>query len=156
FEDQEAAEVSPLVLRDDSVYSPEERYVDVINAPPPPTFRARFKAAAMRAAIVTGIALTAGILYEQISRRVYPPPPHSIGTLVDIGGRSLNIYCVGEGTPTVVFESGRGGAGVGWVLIQREVARFTRACWYDRAGYGWSDAAPYPHPTSAISQDLHR
>jgi pimeloyl-ACP methyl ester carboxylesterase len=56
----------------------------------------------------------------------------------------------------VVFENGSGGAGMYWTGFQREVAGYTRACWYDRAGQGWSDAAPFPHPASAIADDLHR
>jgi len=55
----------------------------------------------------------------------------------------------------VIFESGRGGPGMDWIALQKEVARYTRACWYDRAGYGWSDPAPFPHPASAIAEDLH-
>ena len=75
---------------------------------------------------------------------------------MDIGGRSLNIFCSGEGGPTVVFESGVGLSGYSWVFVQREVAKFTRACWYDRAGYAWSDPGPYPRDSIAVSHDLHR
>jgi hypothetical protein len=35
-------------------------------------------------------------------------------------------------------------------------ATYAEACWYDRAGYGWSNPAPFPHPSSAIAEDLHR
>jgi pimeloyl-ACP methyl ester carboxylesterase len=41
------------------------------------------------------------------------------------------------------------------VFVQREVSRFARACWYDRAGYGWSDAGPYPRDGAAIARDMH-
>lgn len=74
---------------------------------------------------------------EWLDRRRYP----EIGQRVDIGGRSLNIYCSGSGSPTVVFESGFGQPGYTWHLVQPRIAATNRACWYDRAGNGWSDPA---------------
>ena len=56
----------------------------------------------------------------------------------------------------MIFESGAGGPGLGWAHIQHEVANFARACWYDRAGYGWSDPGPFPRDAKAIADDLHR
>src|SRR5262245_25390781 len=64
------------------------------------------------------------------------------GKLVDVGGRRLHINCVGEGSPAVVMEAGAGDFSFDWSLVQPEVARFTRVCSYDRAGYAWSDAGP--------------
>lgn len=65
-----------------------------------------------------------------------------LGTLVDIGGRRLHYVARGFGTPTVVFESGGGGgSSIQDLPILRLVSAFTRAFVYDRAGYGWSDAA---------------
>ena len=56
--------------------------------------------------------------------------------LVDIGGRRLNLYCSGTGSPTVVFESPSGGAAWDWWAVQPKVATRTRACVYDRAEIG--------------------
>lgn len=81
---------------------------------------------------------------------------HPPGRLVDIGGYRLHIYCLGEGSPTVVLDSGIGGFSLEWVDIQRALARHTRVCVYDRAGYGWSDRSPYPRTTRIIVQELHR
>jgi hypothetical protein len=67
-----------------------------------------------------------------------------VGSSVDVGGRTLNIYCTGEGNPTVIFESGRTSPGYIWIPSQRGVSAFTRACWHDRAGLGWSDPGPDP------------
>ena len=90
------------------------------------------------AAFAVGLVIL-GLIYEQIGRshdaRRLPP---RIGRAVDIGGRTMNIFCSGEGSPAVVFESGGHGLGYEWVQVQPEVAKFTRACWYDRAGTGWS------------------
>lgn len=74
---------------------------------------------------------------------------------MDIGGRSLNISCLGAGNPPVIFESGGNGPGLGWQPLQAEVAKFTQACWYDRAGEGWSNLGPFPHTSVAIARDLH-
>jgi pimeloyl-ACP methyl ester carboxylesterase len=81
---------------------------------------------------------------------------HPPGQRVDIGGYRLHIYCLGEGSPTVVFDSGIGGFSLEWVSIQAALAGYTRACIYDRAGYGWSDRSPYPRTTNVIVQELHR
>jgi hypothetical protein len=48
--------------------------------------------------------------------------------LVDIGGRKLNLFCSGTGSPTVVFESPSGSAGWAWWAVQPRVAAKTRAC----------------------------
>jgi pimeloyl-ACP methyl ester carboxylesterase len=72
----------------------------------------------------------------QAASRTKPP-----GTLVDAGGYSLHVDCRGHGSPTVVFESGSGGTSLDWAAVQPEVAKTTRTCSYDRAGFGWSDAA---------------
>jgi pimeloyl-ACP methyl ester carboxylesterase len=99
--------------------------------------------------------LLAGIVYEQIGRRRDRARFPQIGRSVDIGGRSLNIFCSGAGVPPAIFESGGPGPGLEWEPFQPEVAKFTQACWYDRAGEGWSDPGPFPHTSKAIAQDLH-
>ena len=106
-------------------------------------------------ALVILLALLAGIIYEQIGRRRDARSVPQVGKLVDIGGRRLNLYCSGEGSPAVIFESGGGAPGFTWVNIQPQVAKFTRACWYDRAGFGWSDPGPQPRTSAAIASDLH-
>ena len=37
--------------------------------------------------------------------RAHPPP----GTMVDIGGYRLHLYCLGEGRPTVIMDATRQG-----------------------------------------------
>jgi pimeloyl-ACP methyl ester carboxylesterase len=106
-------------------------------------------------AVLIALALVAGIIYEQIGRRRDRARFPQIGRSVDIGGRSLNIFCSGTGTPPVIFESGGPGPGLEWEAFQPEVARFTQACWYDRAAEGWSDPGPFPRTSVAISNDLH-
>jgi len=77
--------------------------------------------------------------------------------LVEIpGGRKLNLYCVGSGSPVVIFDYGWGGPPTAWEHIQPAIGRLTTACTYDRAGYGFSDAGPLPRDTSALVTDLHQ
>ena len=154
FVDAGTPEVSPLDLHQDGLYSSELRYLDVLNAPPEPSTAQKFRGALLRLSVGACALLAAGAAFEQGAELVHPLPPR-IGTRVDIGGRSLNIFCSGAGSPTVLFESGAGGPGIGWAYVQREVARITHACWYDRAGYGWSDSGPYPRDGNAIAEDLH-
>jgi pimeloyl-ACP methyl ester carboxylesterase len=78
-------------------------------------------------------------------------------TLVDIDhGRRLNLFCMGQGTPTVIFEAGLGEDSIAFRKVQRAVAGFTRACTYDRAGFGFSDAVQRPSNARHIVDDLHQ
>ena len=69
-------------------------------------------------------------------------------------GRHLHFVCSGEGSPTVILESGFGATADAWFKVQPELARETRVCSYDRAGYGSSDPAPPPRDGAAIARDL--
>ena len=81
--------------------------------------------------------------------------------LVYIGGvgkyhQHLNLYCVGSGSPTVVFESGIADWGFTWALVHPHIATMTQACVYDRAGLGNSDAARRASTSDHMVDDLHR
>jgi len=102
------------------------------------------------------LLVVAGSIYEALGRRSaeanYPPR----GKMVDIGGRRMHIDCRGTGSPTVILESGLGTGGtLDWALVHDRIARFTRACAYDRAGIMWSDAKDAPQRASAVADDLH-
>ncbi len=43
-----------------------------------------------------------------------------------------------------------------WAWVQDRLSEGGRVCSYDRAGYGWSDAAPAPHLGLAAVDDLRR
>jgi pimeloyl-ACP methyl ester carboxylesterase len=75
--------------------------------------------------------------------------------MVDVGGHKLNFMSMGKGSPAVVFDSPLGASHLAWSLVQPEVARFTQACAYDRAGYGWSEPGPQPRTSSRAVQELH-
>ena len=92
------------------------------------------------------------IMAETVPEKAIPP----IGKLVDIGGRRLHLNCSGEGSPTVVLESGERDLSLVRALVQPDVAPFARVCSYDRAGYAWSDAGPEPRTITQIVFELHR
>src|SRR5438874_2476643 len=76
------------------------------------------------------------------------------GQLVDEGGFRLNLNCMGSGSPTVVFDSGWGDWAPAWSKVQPEIAKWTRACSYDRAGTGFSDLGPMPRTSVRIAEEL--
>jgi pimeloyl-ACP methyl ester carboxylesterase len=79
------------------------------------------------------------------------------GRLVDIGGgRSLYLYCVGSGSPTIVLEAGFGGNSGAWRAVQPQLGRTTRTCAYDRAGLGSSLPMPGVHDAADEIRDLER
>ena len=73
---------------------------------------------------------------------------------MSIGTHRLHIRCDGDGGPTVIFDAALGGSSLSWSLVHPAVARLTRACSYDRAGFGWSDAGPLPRTASRIANEL--
>jgi len=97
----------------------------------------------------------AGMIYQtaatESDQRKYPPP----GALVNVNGYKMHIYCVGEGSPTVILDSANMGTVSNWAWIQPEVAKETRVCAYDRADLGWSDLSPQPNDTLHNAQALH-
>jgi len=96
-----------------------------------------------------------GYIYETAAEaadaKAYPPP----GQLVDVGGYRLHINCTGTGSPTVVIDAGLGDWSTGWGFVQPEVAKTTRVCTYDRAGWAWSEPGPLPRDAAQFSKELH-
>lgn len=77
------------------------------------------------------------------------PPP---GKRVDIGGYRLHYLVNGEGRPTIVLDHSLGGV-EGYLLFD-ELAKRSRVCIYDRAGFGWSDRSPHPRTSDRIVIEL--
>jgi pimeloyl-ACP methyl ester carboxylesterase len=99
--------------------------------------------------------LLLGLSYQAIASAVDASHYLAPGKLVDIGGYQLHINCTGTGSPTVILDAGLGGTSLDWSKVQPAVARFTRVCSYDRAGYGWSDTGPGPRTSQQIVKELH-
>src|SRR5579871_4409634 len=96
-----------------------------------------------------------GTVWEQVERRqvaaAYPAP----GRLVDIGGRRIQIECLGAGSPTVVLETGLDYFGsLAWAKVFDRLAEITHTCAYSRAGIVWSDDKHGPHDGIGAAHDL--
>jgi pimeloyl-ACP methyl ester carboxylesterase len=105
-------------------------------------------------ALIGVLALT-GAIEQAVAtardRQAYPPP----GQLIDVGGYKLHIFCMGEGNPTVILDHVGAGNSAQWGLVQPEIAKTTRVCAYDRAGFGWSEPGPAPRDVRQNVQELH-
>ena len=95
--------------------------------------------------------LTLAISYVSVCAAVNHDNP---GALIDVGGYRIHVACEGYGTPTVLVDVGLGGNSLEWRYVVDEVRQFTRVCFYDRAGYGFSDMGPRPRTSSRISNEL--
>jgi len=107
-------------------------------------------------AVIPALISTVAVSGQQIAGGsapadiVYAHP----GQLVDAGGFRLNLYCMGSGSPAVVFDSGFGDWAPAWSKVQPQIAKWTRACSYDRAGAGFSDPGPMPRASVRIAGEL--
>ncbi len=72
------------------------------------------------------------------------------GTLVDVGGYRVHLYCTGQGSPAVLIV---GGFSFDWALVQPEAAKFTRVCTFDPSGTTWSD--PFKPGTPSCKDRVH-
>ena len=74
---------------------------------------------------------------------------------INVGSHQLFFQTLGNGEPTVVFESGGGCGSDSLMNLAQQVQSFARALVYDRAGLGQSDAAPLPRTIQDSVSDLH-
>ncbi len=99
--------------------------------------------------------LIAGAAYERYEERRALDCFPRLGQLVDAGGHLQYLCTSGQGSPTVVLDSGLGVSSYGWQAVHHGVSQFARVCAYDRAGYGLSEPGPMPRTSSRIAEELH-
>lgn len=110
-----------------------------------------------RIALLLPLLLPAQLLADsrppvQVAAESYAQP----GAMVRLpDGRALNLRCAGEGAPVVILEAGGNSDSSTWHQVLPRLARLTRVCAYDRAGYGFSDEGPQPRDLHADVSDLH-
>jgi pimeloyl-ACP methyl ester carboxylesterase len=96
-----------------------------------------------------------GVAYQtigtEIDKRNYAPR----GQLYNVNGHQMHIYCVGDGSPTVILQAGGAAESFWWYWVQNQMAAHTRVCAYDRAGLGWSEPADSPRDPVTIVGELH-
>jgi pimeloyl-ACP methyl ester carboxylesterase len=105
------------------------------------------------------MAAAMGACYQALGNRAdarrFPQQGKSVSLGPAFDNLTLSIDCRGQGSPTVILDSGLGVPAIGWNPVQTEIAKFTRVCSYDRAGYGWSGASPEPRTSIQIVKELH-
>src|ERR1043166_5552555 len=106
-------------------------------------------------AVIAGLGAVASATSAQAPAHpddsVYTRP----GLIVPAAGTRLNLYCMGSGSPAVIFDAGHQDWAPAWSTVQPAVARWTRACSYDRPGQGFSDPGPLPRSSARIADELH-
>jgi pimeloyl-ACP methyl ester carboxylesterase len=100
-----------------------------------------------------------GVAYQAAATaadQVRFPPPGRLLAVGEVGAatRRMHIYCLGEGSPTIVLDHAGGVPSLAWSLVQPQLAEHTRVCAYDRAGYGWSEPASSPNDLPRMVADL--
>ena len=110
----------------------------------------------MRSAMLIAIFLAFGSAAARAERAA--PIDYTVpGTLADVGGgRHINMICAGSGSPTVLLIAGLGNSAVVWDQVQPRIARKTRVCAFDRAGFGFSDGSARPQTTLERTRDIER
>lgn len=77
------------------------------------------------------------------------------GQIFLVDGHAMRIDCSGSGSPAIILDAGLGNDGLIWGGVQPALAKTTRVCSYDRAGFGWSDTLPPPRDADHIAAELH-
>src|SRR4030042_7033433 len=65
------------------------------------------------------VVMVASAIYQAVASatdlKKYPP----LGELYEVGNYRLHLYCIGEGSPTVILEAGAGNPSIGCAVVQR-------------------------------------
>jgi pimeloyl-ACP methyl ester carboxylesterase len=114
------------------------------------------------AAFLAALLVSAGAMAQAVGHPDPTPaedprflPYTAPAQLIDIGGRRLNVVCMGDGRPTVVLMAGLSSWSVVWYKTQAVIAKRTRVCSFDRAARGFSDPPSHPQVLSDAVDDLH-
>ena len=83
-----------------------------------------------------------------------PTPTPMPSGKVDVGGHELYYQCSGQGSPTVILESGGDVDSSYWAAVFNSIKRLTRVCMYDRANLGRSDKVPGTRTFYDMTRDL--
>jgi pimeloyl-ACP methyl ester carboxylesterase len=119
---------------------------------------------------VTGALVTQGsapsiparrITDAEADRLTHPPVDQSLAAYASMkdsprlpDGRVIHVVCMGKGSPVVILTAGAGNWSSTWNKVQPAVARKTRVCAWDRAGFGLSQMNPKPLTVDNSTTDL--
>ena len=106
-------------------------------------------------ALALAVGVIIGGALGTVAEATTADPAPSTGRTYQVDGHSLYLDCVGTGEPTVVLFNGLGARTPSWAWVREAVSSSSRACVFDRAGQGWSGAAPGPQDGPALAADVH-
>ncbi|AJS59814.1 alpha/beta hydrolase [Paenibacillus sp. IHBB 10380] len=61
------------------------------------------------------------------------------GQMIKLNQQKWHVNVSGQGSPTIILESGMGGCSLDWCHVQPELAKIATVIAYDRSGFGWSN-----------------
>src|SRR5512132_3605631 len=101
-------------MRITSLYPAEKPETD--QGEPRPTHRRQvwFKHSLLGLLILIIVLPLTGMAYQSIATRMDQRTFLPTGQLTNVGGYMLHIHCAGEGSPTIIMESGLGGTSLDW------------------------------------------
>jgi pimeloyl-ACP methyl ester carboxylesterase len=102
-------------------------------------------------AVVAAASTTFNVIAHDRFVAHHPAP----GQIYVVNGYKMHLWCAGEGSPTIILESGAGDDSLVWGKVKPGLSKTTRVCSYDRAGTGWSEAQPGPRDSDHIVEQLH-
>jgi pimeloyl-ACP methyl ester carboxylesterase len=109
--------------------------------------------AAAVAAVLAGAGAPAQPGPTGVDRSLVPYADQS-GSVRLPDGRLLHMVCMGKGSPTVILTAGAGDWSLTWSRVQPAVAKTTRACAWDRPGFGFSSPPAEPQTVDLTTNDL--
>jgi pimeloyl-ACP methyl ester carboxylesterase len=101
------------------------------------------------------LTFVGGRIYQVVRESADMSRYRAPGELLAVDDRLMHINCIGQGSPTVIFELGVGSSSVAWSDVHKEVSLLTRACAYDRAGLGYSEPTDQPLRSGNAVERLH-
>lgn len=104
---------------------------------------------------LVGLLLITSTIYQQAAMARDRATFVASDDLIEVDGTEMYIACKGEGSPTVVFESGAGAPHLNWWEVQQAIAQDVSTCVYDRQGLGWSDYTGIIPTGKFVAQTLH-
>jgi pimeloyl-ACP methyl ester carboxylesterase len=116
-----------------------------------PSWRKVTERIAFSGIALTALAVAASSGFNAIALHANKLP----GETYSVNGHKMRIDCTGSGSPTILLEAGAGNDGLIWGGVQPVLAKTTRVCSYDRAGFGGSEALPPPRDADHIAGELH-
>lgn len=110
------------------------------------------------ALICVGVLLAVAFVPRRYPKRAWREAKRewqiATGGMHDVGGFYLRMECEGNGSPTVVFDSGLAQLRDTWGVVPEQIAKSTRVCSYDRANVGESDSVDRKRTSANAVEEL--